>query len=91
MPTGAADVTNMKANWVPDKEAIACLACEKSFNSFRRKHHCRLCGQVFCHSCSQQKTTKGKGGEILAKPQRACMACYTEVRKPVLCMVFTSV
>ena len=79
MPTGAADVTNMKANWVPDKEAIACLACEKSFNSFRRKHHCRLCGQVFCNSCSQQKTTKGKGGEILAKPQRACMACYTEV------------
>ncbi|RHY08494.1 hypothetical protein DYB36_001442 [Aphanomyces astaci] len=29
-----------------------CSACGESFNIFRRRHHCRACGGIFCHSCS---------------------------------------
>ena len=82
MPTGRSDVTNMKQNWVPDADVSECMAvsCGKRFSTLKRKHHCRLCGNVFCHSCSQQKTTRGLGGEIFAKPERACMECYTKVK-----------
>ncbi|RHY40841.1 hypothetical protein DYB30_004286 [Aphanomyces astaci] len=29
-----------------------CSDCGESFNIFRRRHHCRACGGIFCHSCS---------------------------------------
>lgn len=38
--------------WVPDSAAIACHLCKNSFTFYRRVHHCRLCGFVFCNSCS---------------------------------------
>jgi myotubularin-related protein 1/2 len=33
-------------NWADDKIAIVCLHCEMKFTFFKRKHHCRCCGQV---------------------------------------------
>ena len=41
--------------WQSDSDVDKC-ACGTSFNMFVRKHHCRLCGQVFCSSC-----TAGRG------------------------------
>jgi adenine/guanine phosphoribosyltransferase-like PRPP-binding protein len=79
MPTGRTDVTNIKRNWVPDSEVTACKSCDKKFGTLTRKHHCRLCGNVFCNSCSQQRTSRGLGGEVFGKPARACMDCYREV------------
>ena len=38
--------------WMPDRLCRTCYECEMPFNMFRRRHHCRLCGQVFCHKCS---------------------------------------
>lgn len=38
-----------KEKWVKDELAINCFKCDKKFHSlYRRKHHCRYCGQVFC-------------------------------------------
>lgn len=35
--------------WVPDSDRIACFHCEKPFSFLTtRRHHCRLCGEVFC-------------------------------------------
>eukprot|EP01043_Picozoa_sp_COSAG02_P105575 COSAG02_NODE_41567_length_393_cov_0.857143_1_plen_48_part_10 len=48
MPTGRSDVTNMKRDWVPDSQVTECSACAKRFGTLTRKHHCRLCGNVFC-------------------------------------------
>ena len=42
----------MGAHWMPDKLCKLCYSCEVQFTVFRRRHHCRLCGQVFCSSCS---------------------------------------
>jgi FYVE zinc finger len=38
--------------WIPDSIVISCYACEETFSFFRRRHHCRVCGHVFCHPCS---------------------------------------
>lgn len=38
-----------KEKWVKDNEAPTCFKCDKKFHPlYRRKHHCRYCGQVFC-------------------------------------------
>lgn len=38
--------------WQPDAEALACNGCRSAFSMLRRRHHCRKCGRVFCHSCA---------------------------------------
>ncbi|TMS38229.1 hypothetical protein L596_004998 [Steinernema carpocapsae] len=39
--------------WAEDKEAKACQECGTKFQLYRRRHHCRLCGKIMCHNCSQ--------------------------------------
>lgn len=41
-----------RQHWMPDQLCKQCYACEIPFTVFRRRHHCRLCGQVFCNACS---------------------------------------
>jgi 1-phosphatidylinositol-3-phosphate 5-kinase len=41
-----------KQHWMPDQLCKQCYACDAQFTVFRRRHHCRLCGQVFCNACS---------------------------------------
>jgi hypothetical protein len=40
-----------RGQWVDDDYSHDCKSCRKEFNLTRRKHHCRLCGQLFCASC----------------------------------------
>ena len=42
--------------WRPDKEEKRCMSCGRGFNIRRRKHHCRLCGDIICKDCSQFMT-----------------------------------
>lgn len=37
---------------MPDDMSNKCQMCEITFNFFRRKHHCRKCGGLFCYLCS---------------------------------------
>jgi rabenosyn-5 len=39
--------------WANDDHVALCPSCAKSFNIGRRRHHCRLCGAIMCHDCSQ--------------------------------------
>jgi 1-phosphatidylinositol-3-phosphate 5-kinase len=43
--------TELQKLWMPDSKSIDCYDCNLKFNTFRRKHHCRLCGQIFCSRC----------------------------------------
>ncbi|SCU98012.1 LAFA_0G14862g1_1 [Lachancea sp. 'fantastica'] len=41
-----------KEYWMKDESAKECFSCARPFTTFRRKHHCRICGQIFCGTCS---------------------------------------
>ncbi|ALC42334.1 fab1, partial [Drosophila busckii] len=46
--------TELQRLWMPDSKAKECYDCAQKFSTFRRKHHCRLCGQIFCAKCCNQ-------------------------------------
>uniref|UniRef100_A0A1I8PLT5 1-phosphatidylinositol-3-phosphate 5-kinase n=1 Tax=Stomoxys calcitrans TaxID=35570 RepID=A0A1I8PLT5_STOCA len=46
--------TDLQSFWMPDSKAKECYDCTQKFSTFRRKHHCRLCGQIFCSKCCNQ-------------------------------------
>ncbi|PWN52202.1 hypothetical protein IE53DRAFT_378351 [Violaceomyces palustris] len=41
-----------KKFWMADENAKECRECLTVFTSWRRKHHCRICGQIFCGRCA---------------------------------------
>lgn len=57
-----------------------CHRCRVVFNLIQRKHHCRACGNVFCHHCSQKSTTLPKFG--IEKEVRVCDSCFEQAHKP---------
>jgi len=38
--------------WMRDSNTKTCLNCEAPFTTFRRRHHCRYCGLIFCSKCT---------------------------------------
>lgn len=38
--------------WMRDENAKDCFHCGEPFTTFRRKHHCRTCGQIFDAKCT---------------------------------------
>jgi hypothetical protein len=48
----AGSTAGTKKEWMSDKDASHCLGCGCVFSFLKRKHHCRLCGRIFCADCS---------------------------------------
>lgn len=45
-------------HWVPDKAVSHCYndaTCGAEFTLMVRRHHCRCCGNVFCHKCCNMR------------------------------------
>lgn len=42
-------------SWVNDEATGNCHECQVQFNLFTRRHHCRLCGRIFCDKCSHHR------------------------------------
>ncbi|CAF3859229.1 unnamed protein product [Adineta steineri] len=61
--------------WMKDEDVKECCQCKKEFNTIRRKHHCRSCGQIFCESCVSTKLTLASSN----KPVRVCDSCCNRV------------
>ena len=38
--------------WMKDENAKVCFNCGDTFTAFRRKHHCRTCGQIYDSKCT---------------------------------------
>jgi len=64
--------------WVPDKIVKNCLICTKNFGFFKRKHHCRLCGNIFCTECCSNYTFFSPYYEGLV---RSCEDCYKKQKE----------
>lgn len=46
-----------KPQWQADNEVYQCPLCKSELGwlNLRRRHHCRMCGQVVCSSCSKNR------------------------------------
>lgn len=51
------------------------MSCSQTFTTFRRRHHCRCCGGVFCGICSNSQAPLPKFG--LNKAVRVCRNCFS--------------
>jgi hypothetical protein len=63
-------------SWVPDSSNQTCMAsqCGAPFTLFKRRHHCRVCGKLFCAACSPKR----KVARLGAAPQRICSGCLVQ-------------
>ncbi|CAI2356273.1 unnamed protein product [Caenorhabditis sp. 36 PRJEB53466] len=71
--------SNFKQYWMPDSTGRECYQCEERFTTFRRRHHCRLCGQIFCAKCCSSHidgASLGYMGEL-----RLCDWCARKVQR----------
>lgn len=80
-----------RLKWVEDKNAIKCPLCNGTFGMLFRKHHCRVCGDVFCGTCSNYwstipecithiPTATGLKADIdRTTPYRMCKTCNDKV------------
>lgn len=41
--------------WIDDNTVKSCYKCNAEFTIWLRRHHCRLCGKIFCYECSKYK------------------------------------
>eukprot|EP01124_Arcella_intermedia_P006146 TRINITY_DN1360_c0_g1_i4.p1 TRINITY_DN1360_c0_g1~~TRINITY_DN1360_c0_g1_i4.p1 ORF type:complete len:1527 (-),score=422.61 TRINITY_DN1360_c0_g1_i4:60-4640(-) len=66
--------------WVPDDTVLSCHACSVKFGILTRKHHCRLCGNIFCDDCTKERVLVKQFGTT---PQRSCAPCFNKhTRRP---------
>lgn len=61
--------------WIKDKEQTSCSGCNEQFTAFRRRHHCRTCGRIYCSSCCSCYIAV-KFNDF-KKKERVCRDCFT--------------
>ena len=67
--SGKDDGKNLNKNserWRADNSTDKCKLCTIAFNFWKRKHHCRRCGDIFCSHCTSKS---------LLNLQRYCKPC----------------
>jgi len=57
--------------WEKDKQRTTCRTCNSQFTMVNRRHHCRLCGGLFCENCAPSNVTIGS--EV---HDRVCNGCF---------------
>jgi len=65
--------------WIDDRATQRCTgrSCHVVFDGLvERRHHCRFCGNLFCHRCSARKAMMPPQWAI-KEPQRCCDTCFS--------------
>ncbi|KAG6613649.1 Steroidogenic acute regulatory protein [Phytophthora cinnamomi] len=76
-PTGmnVASRDTVSGRWVEDAAARTCAKCERGFSLVNRRHHCRVCGEIFCHACSRTRMVLATNPGEIPRRQRVCDPC----------------
>lgn len=68
--------------WMPDQSCRICYECDSQFTIFNRRHHCRLCGRVFCAKCTSNSVPNPSGDPNTAREEwekiRVCNYCFKQ-------------
>jgi len=60
--------------WIEDRVSGHCFSCQKHWTVVARRHHCRLCGALFCGTCSRFRVDMPSLG--IMDPVRCCLRCF---------------
>ena len=64
--------------WADKEQSPHCAGCEARFHScWKRQHHCRSCGQVFCGRCSSHFRVVPTISS--SRPSRCCTDCAAQI------------
>lgn len=61
--------------WLPDDSVQECMECKTGFSFLNRRHHCRVCGGIFCGQCVTKQTRVLNHSRAQALP--VCRLCRT--------------
>ncbi|CAI8607812.1 unnamed protein product [Vicia faba] len=69
--------------WMPDHSCRVCYECDAQFSLFNRRHHCRLCGRIFCSKCTTNSVPAPFSGSQRNswdewEKIRVCNYCYKQ-------------
>lgn len=82
VPTRAEPVNMSRDFWMPDESCRVCYECDSQFTIFNRRHHCRLCGRVFCAKCTANTVPalpdEPKSGREDGDRIRVCNYCFKQ-------------
>lgn len=87
--TSGAAIPSVPPEWVPDEKVVGCMRCAKHFTLLVRRHHCRVCGRIYCSDCCSNFSLLPRQFNR-AEPQRACVRCF-EVLLPMQRQLMLSV
>ncbi|PON78285.1 Chaperonin Cpn60/TCP-1 family [Trema orientale] len=82
--SGRSEPANVSRDfWMPDESCRVCYECDTQFTLFNRRHHCRLCGRVFCGKCTENSIPVPSGGDPKTPLEeqeriRVCNYCYKQ-------------
>jgi len=75
-----------RESWVSDDVRPSCTICSRKFHFVsRRRHHCRLCGDVICKSCYVNRSvpradTQGEPTAVELCQTKFCLRCVVGLR-----------
>ncbi|KAG2786984.1 hypothetical protein JG687_00002682 [Phytophthora cactorum] len=75
------DVAGLEKLWVPDNFSSECMDCKTPFGFPKpRRHHCRVCGLLFCRPCVNHKIQVPASFGYGNAQQRCCRNCITALQ-----------
>ncbi|KAH6560835.1 hypothetical protein BASA50_007420 [Batrachochytrium salamandrivorans] len=77
---GRHSIDQAVVSWVPDDSSHDCSICASLFGILNRRHHCRLCGQLVCGTCSEMLDIRALSANTGSIPEktgqiRTCSNC----------------
>ncbi|XP_048443758.1 LOW QUALITY PROTEIN: 1-phosphatidylinositol-3-phosphate 5-kinase FAB1A [Pyrus x bretschneideri] len=73
--------------WMPDQSCRVCYDCDSQFTIFNRRHHCRLCGRVFCAKCTANSIPAASDEPRVGREDweriRVCNYCFEQWEQAV--------
>ncbi|KAF2365700.1 Phosphatidylinositol-4-phosphate 5-kinase core [Trinorchestia longiramus] len=68
-------IEDARGHWASDSSTSSCHKCDDRFSTFKRRHHCRLCGDLFCSACCNIRLPHDLVLRA-AEPVRVCECCH---------------
>lgn len=82
---GGDHVGDLEKLWVPDNFSSNCMDCDQTFGfPAPRRHHCRVCGLLFCKKCVSNKVEVPSSFGYGGSQQRCCGACADLLERNVV-------